>query len=424
MSGAAMSFVKMITAAQGEFKNLPEQRNVIVLHPQFRYHNALISAIVDASGRNAVFVSLSGPNPSLEQVWQALQRELRDVYDFALGGLEAASGRTAVDAFEEAVRVITPMILVLSAFDRAPDAVVDFVAKAAERFGESVCFVVDSRTWPSGLTSRVDSRQVAILPVAVGDMFLDYTAYDQSRVLLEVRALGSGQVFINGRRIDQWDGALPRALFFYFIDRGMTTRDEVFSTFWPELSTREATNVFHVTKRKISEILGVDLTVYSSGFYRIASNVDLYYDAVAFVEAVQNSAVADDPGEAKGLLKRAIRLHERDFLGDFEQPWAVRRREELRMTYVDALTALARLYEDDNRTIEALGLYNWAFGAYPQREDLARVQMRLYRQHGQPERALAIYTRLEDELQGTLGVAPSPETVALASEIQQEAITR
>ena len=40
----------------------------------------------------------------------------------------------------------------------------------------------------------------------------------------------------------------------------MVTRDEIFETFWPGLPTKEATNVFHVTKRKISERLGYELT--------------------------------------------------------------------------------------------------------------------------------------------------------------------
>jgi two-component SAPR family response regulator len=238
-------------------------------------------------------------------------------------------------------------------------------------------------------------------------------------VLLEVRALGSGQVLIDGRQITQWDGALPRSLFFYFVDRGMTTRDEVFATFWPELSTREATNVFHVTKRKISEILGVDLTVYSSGFYRISPEIELHYDVVAFGESVQNSAVAE-PEEAYELLDRAIALHERDFLSAVDQAWANKRRDELRRTYVDALTAQARIYEGRDMLAEALGLYNRAFGAFPQREDLARAQMRLYHQAGQPQRAMLVYHRLVKELQQSLDVVPSPETTTLAEQIEAQ----
>src|SRR5260370_15199033 len=140
-----------------------------------------------------------------------------------------------------------------------------------------------------------------------------FGAQRADRALLEVYALGLGHASINGRKIDRWDGALPRSLFFYFIDRGMVTRDEIFQTFWPTLSIREATNVFHVTKRKISEILGFDLTVYWSGFYRISPDIDLYYDVVKFVEDVQNSVVANDHDGIQ-LLERAIDLSRGLFL--------------------------------------------------------------------------------------------------------------
>ena len=415
-----MSYSTLIETARKEFGELPAECNVLILHPQFRYHNALMSALFDADDRNALYVTLPRANTSLELFWQQVRQTLKDAYNVELLPFSELDAGRAAAALVEAVEVLQPVLFVLNAFDYASRSVVELVAKAAGQLGPKALFVIDGRAWPEHLIELVNWHQVATLPVSTDDMLLDYLAHDHTRVLLEVKALGAGQVFINGRQIEQWDGALPRALFFYFIDRGMTTRDEVFSTFWPELSTREATNVFHVTKRKISEILDVDLTVYSSGFYRIAPSIALHYDVVSFAEAVQNSAVAE-PAEAEVLLERAIRLHERVFLGDFEQPWAQRRREELRGTYVDALTALARLYEESGRSAEALGLYNRAFGAFPQREDLVRAQMRLYQDAGQTDRSLIVYDRLVKELKNTLGVDPSPETESLAARLREQA---
>lgn len=412
-----MSYFGLIETAQSEFADLAAERNVLILHPQFRYHNALVSVMLGAGDRNTVYVTLQSANTQLDALWASLQTEFAQHLSDGQGLPEMGDANAAVEQLLAAAERLKPVMIVLSAFDYASASVVEFVASVASKAGSAIQFVIDSRIWPYQLVEKLDRQQIAIVPVSSNDMLLDYMAHDQGRVLLEVRALGAGQVFINGRQIDQWDGALPRALFFYFIDRGMTTRDEVFNTFWPELSTREATNVFHVTKRKISEILGVDLTVYSSGFYRIAPNIDLYYDVVSFVEAVQNSAVSES-SEAKVLLNRAIRLHEREYLGDFEQPWATRRRDELRSTYVDALTALARLYEEEDRSLEALGLYGRAFGAFPQREDLVRAQMRLFEAAGQPERAMAVYNRLVQELESSLGVTPSPETENMAIAIK------
>src|SRR5258708_38786010 len=249
-------------------------------------------------------------------------------------------------------------------------------------------------------------------------MLLDYPQQPADRVLLEVYGLGPGQALINGERIDHWDGLLPRSLFFYFVDRGMITRDEIFQTFWPTLSIREATNVFHVTKRKISEILGFDLTVYWSGFYRISPDIDLHYDVVKFIEDVQNSVVAEQQ-EASDLLERAIFLYRGLFLSTLDMEWAESRRHELKLTYADALSTLGRLRQREGDTQESLGLYSRAGTTQPQREDLAPAIMPLYATLGQSDRAIAAYNRLTDELKQNLGVGPDRQTSELAEQIRK-----
>jgi DNA-binding SARP family transcriptional activator len=248
-------------------------------------------------------------------------------------------------------------------------------------------------------------------------MMLDYTESVGHNVL-EVRALGQGRVLINGRLVDHWDGVLPRMLFFYFVDRGMTTRDEIFRTFWPTLSTREATNVFHVTKRKISEILGTDLTVYWSGFYRISPDLELHYDVVKFAEAIQNADVVEEE-EAIYLLRNAISLYGGPFLSmTTNQPWAAQRRDELVSSYTEALAMLARIYRQQDALFDSLGFYLRAAATSPQREDLARSIMELYRDLNRPADALDTYHRLELDLKRGLGVAPSPQTTELAKHIR------
>jgi hypothetical protein len=283
-----MSYLRLIESARTAFEHLPSDVNTVILHPQFRYHNALIDALVSSCACDALYITLPAEG-GLSALWDSLESELREggQVDLPLEWVDAA---VAADRFCEAIEPRGALIVVLAAYDQADQAIHDFVVNAARQAHGKLRFVLDSRVWPYQLLSQPGSSAgFAVLPVSAEDMLLDYLNRDEKRVMLEVRALGSGQVLIDGRQIDQWDGALPRALFFYFVDRGMTTRDEVFSTFWPELSTREATNVFHVTKRKISEILNVDLTVYSSGFYRISPHIDLFYDVVAFAEAYRTA---------------------------------------------------------------------------------------------------------------------------------------
>src|SRR6185295_16856224 len=116
-----------------------------------------------------------------------------------------------------------------------------------------------------------------------------FSATEEERPHIEVYAFGSGVVRVNGLPVDTWDGPLPRNLFYYFVDHPMVTRDEIFETFWPDLNTKEATNVFHVTKRKISERLGFDLTTYAGGFYYHSTKINLQYDVAVFDALIEEA---------------------------------------------------------------------------------------------------------------------------------------
>ncbi|NWG15618.1 MAG: hypothetical protein HXY41_03205 [Chloroflexi bacterium] len=310
--------------------------------------------------------------------------------------------------------------IVLDEGDRASsDSLGAFVLELLGRMQTGRIVLVTREVPGFVLDSAEIRKQTCFVPVNKQLMLSDYARLDEKTAFLEVRALGSGRVTLNGRSIDDWDGTLPRALFYYLVDRGMTTRSQIFETFWPNLSTREATNVFHVTKRKISEVLGVDLTTYWSGFYRIASNIDLQYDVFLFTEMVQNSAIAE-PEEASRLLTYALSLYQGDFLRTVEADWVKRRRQEMQQMYGEALIGLGKLMEQAGKSREALGLYVRASATNRHREDLARSIMMLYRNLGWHEDAIATYRRLESELESALGVSPAPTLQELLAEIQAE----
>lgn len=260
------------------------------------------------------------------------------------------------------------------------------------------------------------AEQLAFLPVDHSRMWLDYANTD-GRPILEVRAFGEGQVWVNGQPIREWEGVLPRALFFYFIDKAMATRDEIFHIFWPHLKPREATNVFHVTKKKVSDILlDLKLTVYGSGFYRIAPDIDLYYDVVQFQEALQNAAVLDDD-EAEVLYRTALNIYREGFLKPTDMDWGIQRRDKMRTDYIEALVALARIYEARGDYPRMLGMYLRGAGIAPTREDLTRGVMIAYDKLGQPQRVIETYDRLKETLRRRFNLTPDPQTTELLHRI-------
>lgn len=412
-----MKTLDSLTQAKQQLDSLPDETSLAILHPDFHGQHRLFGPALKQPDRTLVFIATPEPKLTFAQWVSYIKSGYATQLNTTIPDLPA-DPQLAAKALIDAITPHGKILTILDAYDIAPQPeATAFLAAFVHALPPGSRVILGGRELPMPLLEHPDLRgRIALIPVNPDKMMLDYTQ-SIGNIVLEVRALGPGRVLINGRLIEHWDGVLPRTLFFYFVDRGMTTRDEIFQTFWPTLSTREATNVFHVTKRKISEILGADLTVYWSGFYRISPELELHYDVVKFAEAIQNAAVVEDD-EAMHLLHNAIDLYHGPFLSTMDQEWVIQRRAELAMSYAEALAGLARIYKARNVPLSALGYFLRAAATSPQREDLARAIMELYRSLGKPKEALETYERLEQELKQSLNVAPAPQTAELANEIR------
>jgi DNA-binding SARP family transcriptional activator len=390
-----MSEIGRRLAAQQLHERQPDVR-LIFVHPNFAQQHAVLSDLPD----DAVYIRFRGTQLSREDAKAQIQEAV---------GVQASDLREL-------------SMLVIDEADRA--LMGEFIQLLRELLQEMLhgVIVILSRELPAGVLVDSDLRQQSkFVPARESMMLWDYARQqDGTGSLLEVRALGAGRVQLNGHPVSNWDGSLPRSLFFYLVDRGMVRRAEIFDTFWPDLTTREATNVFHVTKRKISEVLGTDLTVYWSGFYHISPRIQMSYDVALFTEMAQDSAIASLE-ESAALLEEAIALYRGDFLTSIESKWVVRRRQDLQQAFGDALISLAKIYERTNQPQRALSLYLRATATNVHREDLALNTMRLYRDLQLHQEALVIYERLQKELRETLNVTPGRELRDLADAIRNEA---
>ncbi|PJF43713.1 MAG: hypothetical protein CUN55_07655, partial [Phototrophicales bacterium] len=301
--------------------------------------------------------------------------------------------KTAANQIAQTLNQLDSDTLYIDGFDgNSAENITPTILQIASNLEGKKCIVLAGRRFPMSLSSHKEAEElIGILQIPQDYWSAKYIP-THNRPLIEVRAFSEGHVWVNSRLIDHWEGQLPRLLFFFFIDRAMLTRDDIFRTFWPELSIKDATNVFHVTKSKINDLLGVPLMVYSSGYYRISPDVELRYDAVLFQEAIQNADIAEDE-EAEQLYRKAINLYRHDFLTSIDADWANRRRNEMREMAGDALFKLAQIRQQYN-TEEALGFLIRANAMQPQRQDIVRELMRLYVQQDQPTYALQVFDRL------------------------------
>lgn len=372
-----------------------DSSHLVVLHPNYRGRPILSELLVDKS-HTLVFTAFGKDANTFESVWLRLGEALESQLQVVLPPLR--SDVTLLEAAEVALEVLRPFAPFRLIFDLGDDMVgklsLPFAyALANQLVADSQIFLM-IREWYHELQLPMPNGELPLLtPLDSVQMLPDYREARTGRTILEVFGQGNGTVKVNGQTVRTWDGVLPKNLFFYFVDRGIATRDAIFQSFWPKLPVKDATNVFHVTKRKINESIGFDLTTYQSGYYVIRQDVDLHYDVVKFTEILDRVSSAN-ASQASELLKTALNLYRGTYLSNAELEWIAVRREYLQSRYTEVLTQLARIYTEQERHEESLSLALRAFSTQPYREDFAVQAMERLLSADQPQRACTIYERL------------------------------
>lgn len=422
-----------------DFRERSAGKKVILLYPWTNYRTLFLTHLLQNFNQGLLYYRITGENPKLEEWLSAMIAELDQVLEgwgthlgqAVKGGKPAQMGE-ALAADLAAYAKNENVVLFIDEFDRAPlnGKFREFIEAAVANLASNTQLAFSSRR----LTYEPWYNMVARGDACVlGTEFRKddgmFTVETPARPQLEVYSLGRGYAIVNGQMITNWDGALPRNLFFYFMDHPLVTRDEIFETFWPDLSVKEATNVFHVTKRKISERISMkvsdgksyELTQYSGGFYMPSEKIVRHYDVADFQDAIERSMVANSDQQEKMLLTEAIELYKAPLLQTVDMPWVVERRDQLRQLYAQALISMARLHKRRSELDHALGYFIRALKETPEREDIHREVMTIYLKQDMLEDARRQYHTLEKTLRETLGIPPSRETRDLYDMINQRA---
>jgi len=223
---------------------------------------------------------------------------------------------------------------------------------------------------------------------------------------------------VDGESVDSWEGHLPRLLFFFALDRPVVTRSEICQAFWPELSTDQAVNVFHVTKRRLHkaiEALGVDALIHEDGSYRVNPQLSIHYDVTDFVGALVEARIAS-PKTNVAAWQRVIDVYHRPFLQGHNEPWILQRRYEYQTGYLEALGEMANVRLKEGRPEPALALLQLSLKENPRRQDVHRRVMSLFADLGRRSEAAGHYQKLQ-EILAEQGLTLEPETKQLYKEL-------
>jgi adenylate cyclase len=198
---------------------------------------------------------------------------------------------------------------------------------------------------------------------------------------------------------------------------GFASRDALLARFWPESDDERARNSLRQALHQLRRALGEDVLV-NRGEREVGVAADrLRCDARDFQQAL-----------AEGRLEVALELYRGDFLPGFfvegapeVEAWMDEVRGHCRR---QAATAAATLAEREETAGDVRTAALWARRALsiePLDEAAARRLVRLLAAAGETAAALAAYDAFVAQLQAEHGVAPAPETRALADSVRAAA---
>src|SRR5215207_499056 len=221
--------------------------------------------------------------------------------------------------------------------------------------------------------------------------------------MLRVQLLGELQAEAGGAAVGPPPGRRAWSLLGWLaLHPGEHARGSVAARFWPDVLDSSARASLRSALWELRRALG-DEEALVAGRDRISLRCET--DLAEFERLC-----------AAGELEQAAALNRGPLLADLDDDWVLEARDE----HAERLAAvLARLAASAPEPGAAVGWARRRLALDPLDEEAARDLMRRLAAAGDRPAALVVYDRLSDRLREALGLAPSPETRALAGEVRE-----
>ena len=242
---------------------------------------------------------------------------------------------------------------------------------------------------------------------------------------LYFRLLGRFEVTYGEQRVTDWPSRKGRLLLAYlaFYSRRPVSKDVLMDLFWPDSSSRRASNNLSIAVHQVRGALGSVVSgdergihVYQ-GLYGLDPSISVAVDVDEFRAAVAEGRLAAAKraaADADEAFNRAIALYRGEFLeSDLYEEWTIAPRREMGHLYLEAITWLARSAIEGSDWRSAIDYLSRLIEADPVNELGYRGLMRAHAELGSRGEARHIYETCVQQLSTELGVEPSPETQAL-----------
>jgi DNA-binding SARP family transcriptional activator len=242
--------------------------------------------------------------------------------------------------------------------------------------------------------------------------------------MYEIKLLGPGQVFYDGKPIPGFPGQYHCLLFYYLILNRQVplTREQVASVFWGDSPSQTARKNLRNTLWRLSQ-------AFQSAGARLEDLITIHEECITFTGSAQYRLDIDDfkaatqysldllnqdlKPEQVLMLETAIELYKGEYLEGVYEDWCLFERERLRLSYINVLTLLMDNSSRNGSYVRGLEYGQRILLLDPTREKIHRQMMMIHWLAGNREAALQQYRSCVEILQKELGIKPVPETVHL-----------
>ena len=237
---------------------------------------------------------------------------------------------------------------------------------------------------------------------------------------LHVTDLGPLQITLGGKPLASEGRASNRArelLVFLLTHPPGPTKEEVGVAFWPDATSEQVKNSFHVTLHRLRKLLG--------GSEAIVADGARYVVAIPHVVASRRfeselAAALRNASSDTAQLEAALAIYQGDFLqGEDAGEWCLPMRAHLRQLHLRGLFALGQAHESRGRYTDAAETYGRVLTRDPFHEPAARQLMICRSRLGSRSESLLVYRQLEQRLREDLEATPEPETATLYRRLRQ-----
>jgi ATP/maltotriose-dependent transcriptional regulator MalT/DNA-binding SARP family transcriptional activator len=226
---------------------------------------------------------------------------------------------------------------------------------------------------------------------------------------LEVKALGGSRITMGGADVRTTKPQL-REVFFYLIDHRTVPRDELGEVFWPASPPGKRNANIHMAIHSLRRWVGGDLVELDGSAYQLSPALDLTYDVANFRRA-RGIALALPRGDPRRYfaLTEAVNSYAGEFLPELASDWAVDRRRELEIQYLEVLSAFGEEALTRDQPQPAVEHIRRGLAIDPYRDDLNAQYMEALGRLGRRSEVVTHYQRYTNLLESELGLDPPRE---------------